>query len=211
MDFKSFLIALEASEDITREVQDELNEDTPPDEENDIGRTDNIFGADEGGDSSDSPDDTPTDEESSEDTDDIDGMDDGVDTNAEEDITEEDGPINPEITKKVNLRKNMILLHNILDSNIDTLLSYNPSQNIEESSKILYAIIDNLTECKKILFNEIVDNFSTKSYASLLKTYIAVNRVYELAQKSLEKYFDGITIETPKKQKKMNKTYKQKL
>lgn len=200
MDFRNFLIALEKAEDITTSVQDELNDDTPAEDEDDasLGKTDNIFGANE--DIGNDTDNTDSEDDMSEDLEDDGGMDEDMST--EEDIDYVDEEPNPEVEKKIKLRENMILLHGILDSNIETLATYTPTQNTGDSSKILYDIVSNLSDSKKILFNEITNNFQTKSYPSLLKTYVAINRIYELAQKSLEKYFDGINIETPKKRKK---------
>ncbi len=199
--FKQLSIVMEA-EDITGQVKEDMTElgrdDNTDTDDRDIGKTDNIFGTEgnedvpdggeEGGD------DTLPDEDSSDNPEDMGSVDVG---------NEDDNDI--EVVRKKKLRDNMILFHDILTSNIKLLSDYRPTQSTPESSKILFNITSNLQDCKAILFREITESFQTKSYTSLLKTYVALNRVYELCQETLEKYFENINLQSNRSNKKYSK------
>lgn len=205
--FKALSIVLEA-DDITKQVkqeQDQLNDstDNTPDSDDDLNQTDDIFDLNDDNaetDPKDIPDDTDTkvDDEDNED-------DDMGDLPPEEDTADIVKEETPEIKQKIKLRENMILFYNIISSNIKLLQEYRPSQNSKESIEILFNIISNLTDCKNILYKEITESFSTKSYPLLLKTYVSISRVYDLCQKSLELYFDNVKLIDNPVQKKNEK------
>lgn len=203
--FKQISIVMEA-EDITGQVKEDMTElgsDNNTDTDNrDIGKTDNIFGTegnDEGPDDDDGEggDDTLPDGDSEEGSDNPENLGSGGEGN------EDDNDI--EVVRKKKLRDNMILFHDILTSNIKLLSDYRPTQSTPESSKILFNVTSNLQDCKTILFREITESFQTKSYTSLLKTYVALNRVYELCQETLEKYFENINLQSNRSNKKYSK------
>lgn len=200
--FESLAIVLEA-DDITKEVkkeQKQLNTDVTDDgSKDDMSKTNDIFDlenekSDNNKDVDDTPDDT-TDDEIDEDNLDADGGDDGID-GEDEDLPADDAipEETPELKQKLKLRENMILFYNIITSNINLLQEYRPTKNNKESTDALFNIISNLTDCKNMLYTEITESFSTKSYPLLLKTYISISRVYDLCQKSLELYFDNVKL-----------------
>jgi len=200
--FESLAIVLEA-DDITKEVkkeQKQLNTDVTDDgSKDDMSKTNDIFDlendkSDNNKDVDDTPDDT-TDDETDEDNLDVDGGDDGIDGEDEDLPTDDAIPEEtPELKQKLKLRENMILFYNIITSNINLLQEYRPTKNNKESTYALFNIISNLTDCKNMLYIEITESFSTKSYPLLLKTYISISRVYDLCQKSLELYFDNVKL-----------------
>lgn len=214
----SMMIAMEA-EDITNEVQSETNKAIgKADENRDISQTDNIFGDNKkransqneseekeeniSDNSDDNSDDNSSDVESNEDNNDLTN---DSETSMEE-IPEEDSsePSN-EIQLKQKLMDNMITMHNIIENNINLLAEFSPEISNHESSKILYNISSNLSDCKNILYKEITENFGNKSYTQLLKSYVAINRVFDLCAEMLSKHFDNIELLQRKDKKKRKK------
>lgn len=205
--FKKLSIALEAEgDDITKETEDDRsNLNQPPDD--DSGEEDYIFGGDENEEVEDEEN-PPVDEEIDNDEIDDDSQQDegGGDYDFGDDSGENEEEL-PEIERKIKLRENMVLLHSILSSNLKLLNDYTPDISNDDLSKVLFNISSVLGESKDILFDEIVNGFKKKSYTSLLRTYVSINRVFELTQKTLEKYFENIDLlknETRKKNTKHN-------
>jgi hypothetical protein len=200
-----FAVAMEAEgdDDVTEEVSKQQNTmGVNPDSPNEDAELDVPNPETEEGAPTDNAEDTPTDDEGgSEDA----GDDQPTDTtdNIDEPETEEE---KDEISKKIALRDNMIMLYNILSTNIDLLRSYSPNENDAESMRILFNISANLSDSKEVLFQEITTGFQEKSYVNLLKTYVAINRIYELATVSLEKYFENLKLKYPTKSRKSRKT-----
>lgn len=223
MNLLQFLPAMEA-EDITDEAKSGAAQaagapksDRPKE---DLGKTDDIFGLkdnnkDAGNEADPGEDATPEDDTTDDPTDDAtdtddnnDVNDDSLDDNTDEDTTtepdddidetppEEDSIIPNETQQKKKLMNNMILLYNIICNNIKLLADYTTQVAVaSEESKVLYHITENLTDCKDILFRVISTNFASNDYITLMKTYVGINRVYDLCAEMLNKHFDNLELQ----------------
>lgn len=179
-------------------------------------KTDNIFGTDkdDNSDADDTSDDATNDgSEEINDNNDVndddnppdDSTDDNDDTSSEsdDDLSDEDTPEEPnENTNKARLMQNMIMLYNIIKNSIDLLSNYTSQvSTTDNSTQILYNISAELSESKEILFKEITENFSKKDYVSLLKTYVGINRIYDLCTEMLNTHFDNLELMNKSKSK----------
>jgi len=191
--FDEMMVALEA-EDITKEAQQQtgkLMKNIKPNDINDITETEETDDVSE-----------DIDNEEEDDTKDSDDKSLDIDNDEEEDesVVDEEDNMNDEndtseIINKKRLRRNMILFHNILTSNINLLSDYTPENDNIEYRDIIGKITRNLVDCKETLFSIITEELNSVKYVELLRKYIALNRVYDINIKILEKYFNNIEIE----------------
>lgn len=212
LNLSQFLPALEA-DDITNEVEDNAAKalgKSPTSNNSDNMKTDNIFG-DDGEDDNDIDAANPEsddDSENLEDNNDVNGDDDNLedddldnDTDSENDDLPDDSPTESadEIEKRKTLINNMIALYNILSGSIDLLESYTSSTELSsDESTTLFNILANLTESKNILYKEITNGFTNKTYVELVKTYVGINNVYDLCTEILNKHFDNLELQLQK-------------
>ena len=148
------------------------------------------------------------DSENLEDNNDVNGDDDNLedddldnDTDSENDDLPDDSPTESvdEIEKRKTLINNMIALYNILSGSIDLLESYTSSTELSsDESTTLFNILANLTESKNILYKEITNGFTNKTYVELVKTYVGINNVYDLCTEILNKHFDNLELQLQK-------------
>lgn len=215
-----FLIALEA-EDITEEAKSLTDKATGNKEEKrDINQTENIFGGEEtsnqeeedtnpenNADNNDLTDEGNEDDEDLGDEDaDISEDDSSLDDDLGEDNVNQDSEENEtEMEQKERLLENMITLYNIIENNIQILSNYSPESSNPDLSKTLHNLTSNLRDCYEFLYKEITENFGKKSYGQLLKSYIAINRVYDLCIEILSRYFDSVELEQKKGKKSPEK------
>jgi hypothetical protein len=108
-------------------------------------------------------------------------------------------PDTPEDILKKRLLENMIYFHNIIMNNITLLGEANTAPNKVENIS-LGTVINYLTQCQDILYDEIVKGFSVKSYIEVMKTYVAVQKLYDICIQMAKKIF--VTI---KKEQKLAK------
>jgi len=112
------------------------------------------------------------------------------------DTPEEDSVIPNEVEQKKKLMDNMIMLYNIICNNIKLLADYVTQVPVSsEGSNVLYHITENLTDCKGILYKVISTDFATKDYITLMKSYVGINRVYDLCIEMLNKHFDNLELQ----------------
>lgn len=222
-DFFNSIIALEA--DITDEVEKEkekaigkpsitpgVNKD---DEKDDISKTDDIFGIKDDNKPANKNKTMDNDADNEEDDADDPSLDEGVDSEDNElgDTEDSDAGIDElepdsdtqEKRQLQKLKENMILFHGVITNNIELLRDYAPKITDADSNKIVYNITANLSECKRILFVEITEGFDKKSYAELMKKYVAINRVYDLCIMMLSKHFDNLDLIEVRKNKRKTK------
>ena len=161
--------------------------------------TDNILGSsdsdDVGGDDGDSPiqDNDQTDENSEipNDNDAGDGMNNQDDLSNTDDISnslKEDNSF--EKTRKIKLHGQYLTMFKTIDADIKLISEYIPKITNEMTFHTLSNVNSNLTQCKEYIYNILTMEYEKTSYAILLKKYIALNRVYDLCIKILERYFE---------------------
>lgn len=215
-------MAMEASAvDVTKEATSEVDKmtgtaDAKKDADEDLGKTEDIFGLtdpDPGDTSDETPDtDPPLDEgetpedvteddvppgeedlgdDMGENEESLDDMDEGADDTEDPSAQQEE---DPEIKQKLALRTNMTMLYNIIENNIKLVGEFAPRLSSSEATTVLYNIADNLSECKEILFACITEDFITKSYPELMKTYVGVNKIYDICTTMLAKHFNNLGL-----------------
>lgn len=209
-------MAFEA-EDITKETKrqsERVDEGAPDKKSSDIDmNTNDILGTkgDDENDTSDDADteDTDTGDETDDVGDDTDDTDEGDDTDTSDDdsgmddsdstgdIDGSDAPPPEEISnvkKKINLKKNVITLYNIIKSNIDTLSKYNPDNVGTELYDKFFKVQTHLATCRDILFDLGTDEINTAPYLVSLRKYTTVKQVYDICILMLDRFYDTVKI-----------------
>ena len=233
------LPALEA-DDITKAAQDEtaktmgtstgasgVSDTSEDDDGEDLSKTDNIFGKNSKADkiadgkSPDAPDDNDSDsgpeditEDAQNETNDTAGdMDsDDNDLDSTDDSTDDvDSGDQTSVQMKDQLKENMVYMHSIVCNNINLLTKYITEISSQDEAKIVHNIMTNLNKCKDILYDEITEGFTSKPYHVLMKTYVGVNRVYDICLLMLNEHCSSVELsyrESDKKYKKSKKSKK---
>lgn len=108
--------------------------------------------------------------------------------NTDEPMQQEDDPFTESRKKKI--KKQFMHLYDVIDDSVKLISTYNPNIVDTNYIHVLSSIKDNLTQCKEIIYNLAVNEFQNVEYHELLKKYVAINRIYEISTKTLEKYFE---------------------
>ena len=101
--------------------------------------------------------------------------------NAEDDFSE---------SRKKKIKKQFLHLYNVISDSIKLLSTYSSDIVDDNYIRTMSNVTDNLTQCRNIIYDLAVNDFQSMEYHELLKKYIAINRVYELSTKTIEKYFE---------------------
>lgn len=185
--------ALEATEDITDNVEKEASNiagddngvEMPDNSDGNIDtNTDDILGTKSNKDSNNNNEDNSDEPkaESFEDDDNSDLEDEmgGDDENLDDYSSNEENTDPQEIKMKVLLHKNYNYLFEILDSNISIISDYTPNTMDENIIQSMAMAKERLEECKQLISSTLKNDFKTSSYATLMKRYVGINRVYDL-------------------------------
>lgn len=217
-------IAMEA-DDITKDAIDNTNATGASDENNgDIDlNTDDILGINDNGGENDSngtaddsgdvnPDEqngeAPTDDSDTPTEEDADasgnGDSDGLD------LGETKGDEDPfSIDRKKKLRNQFIHFFDILDDSIKLVTSHVPNVTDVDTIRALNNVTENLTQCKTQVYDILTDSFQKSEYHELLKKYVALNRIYDLSIKIMERYFEKYRPDNDVKKKDSKKDEKE--
>lgn len=188
--------AMEAAEDITGNVEKEAKNITGDDNgvemsDNSDGsidtNTDDILGT-KGGDNDSTSDNSSELKEDTNNTDDItdensefDDEEGGDDDDNLDDYSSDDENSDPqELKMKLLLHKNYNYLFEILDSNISIISDYAPNTLDENVIQTMAMAKERLEECKQLISSTLKNDFKSASYATLIKRYVGINRVYDL-------------------------------
>lgn len=218
-------IAMEA-DDITKDAIDDVNAVGASDENNgeiDMNTNDILGTSDNGnGEKGDEISDTPEGDESGDDTPDEGGEDSSGDLDSAEgeentdssgDETSDDmgledgGDTDDEFTlnRKKKLRDQFIHFFDILDDSIKLITSHVPNVTDTDTIRALNNVTENLTQCKMQVYDILTNNFQKSEYHDLLKKYVALNRIYDLSIKIMERYFEKYRPDNDEKQKSSKK------
>lgn len=191
--------------DISSQTDDIMGNDEDTNTSEDPGdidtNTDDILGTKTDGNNDTEPDNENTSDEDgqSSDSDDLNLDDDSNDQSNDSDIS---NPSDPESqddsqddqftdSRKKKIKKQFMHLYDVINNSIKLISSYTPNVVDSDYVKVSSSIKDNLSQCKEIIYDLAVDNFQNIEYHELLKKYVAINRIYELSIRSMEKYFDN--------------------
>lgn len=204
--------ALEAAEDITDNVEKEASNISGDENgvemvDNSDGNidtnTDDILGTKdkkESGNDNDT-DDNDTDELNADigDNDDFGDDMDGDDENLDADSSSEENVDPQEMKMKVLLHKNYNYLFEILDSNISIISDYTPNTMDENIIQTMAMVKERLEECKQLISSTLKNDFKNASYATLLKRYVGINRVYDLVIEMVRRVSEDVAKSIEKK------------
>ena len=149
-----------------------VDADTPPDTEGDPGMGDDMgeedeFGDEEGGDS----------------------MGD-VDTNSGD-------PNNPDMERRINLRKLILALINAYEGSINAMINGTPPADDNLATKY-YNLQDKMIKARNILYEIATNDIYAKPYEDSLRRYSALNQLYSICVE----YLNTILIKKPEDVKK---------
>ena len=214
LDFlESMSIAMEA-DDITGQVANDVKSavggtpstQTEPqtrEDEEDIGKVDDIFGTETPDDAT-PPTGTVEDDSTGEEEDPM--MDENLeespkdtgdeDLNTEEDTnldesTNDDSAGNPDLvfTKKNRVRDNLVQLYTIISGNIEIISNSLTGINDSKTVEVINIIINHLYNAKKYIYNTLTKDLKSLEYDELLQRYITIKRVYDICIEMMETHF----------------------
>lgn len=93
-------------------------------------------------------------------------------------------------TKKNVIRDNMISLHDIMSSNIDTITAALNNINDTTSLRVTESVLMHLRNAKNYLYKTLTKEIEKLDYEELLRRYITMKRVYDICIKMLETHYD---------------------
>ena len=164
-----------------------VNADTPPDTEEDPGMDEDPAGGDMGGDPG--MGDDMGDEDEFGDEEGGDSMGD-VDTNSGD-------PNNPDMERRINLRKLILALINAYEGSINAMTNGTPPADDNLATKY-YNLQDKMTKARNILYEIATNDIYTKPYEDSLRRYSALNQLYSICVE----YLNTILIKKPEEVKK---------
>ena len=195
--YKKMRIAMEA-DDITSQTANEVrsitgsssidqNDNTSENSrEENLNKTDDIFGLTENepsgdiNDNDDSEANTPS--ESEQNSLDNDGI-----NNEENTFPTPDN--NPSFIQKNTIRDNMVQLYNIIGGDTEIIVNNLTNINDSEVIKVLNIVLNHLRNSKDYLFKTLTQNFNNSTYEDLLQKYITIKRVYDICGEMLKRAF----------------------
>lgn len=213
-DLRNYTIALEA-DDIRKEAANasksllgNTNEDdvaAGDDGNDDITRTEDIFGIEENkrnnGNQEEPSQDQQDDEQEQDQNEDPNAQQNPDDQQAppEEEQTpeddnqsenmEEDSNSTPDYYDKNKLKENMIYFYNIIMTNTVSITELTGRLNEQEDIDLCNRISNNLRSCSKILYDDLTKNIDSFSYEELKRDYVTIKRVFDLCNEMLYKHF----------------------
>lgn len=147
--------------------------------------TDDILGTD---DNDEDLSDTDESDDVSNEDDNVDDSDDISDDEIDDTMEEEANPF--ESSRKKKIHKQFINFYNVITSNIKLISEFMPGVVDDKSIHILNNVKNSLTQCKEYTYLILTEEYNILEYPALLKKYVALNRVYDLSIKILEKYYE---------------------
>lgn len=133
------------------------------------------------------------------------GSEDGGDTGLDE-AKDEDDPFSTDRKKK--LRNQFIHFFDILDDSIKLVTSHVPKVTDVDTIRALNNVTENLTQCKSQVYTILTEDYQKAEYHDLLKKYVALNRIYDLSIKIMERYFEKYRPDNDEKKKDVKKDEK---
>ena len=206
----SMMIAMEA-DDITGQtanaVRDTLggtpdtqDEVTSRRDEEDLEKTDDIFGLKEDTPQENNPT-TPGSEETEETVpeennesptaDDPNVSDNQLDENIENEDNLADDQQNNEFlfTKKNNIRDNLVQLYTIVSGDIEIIVNSLTNINDIQTIRVMNIVLNHMRNIKSFIYKTLTSELPTLEYDELLRRYITIKRVYDLCIEMMEKFF----------------------
>lgn len=122
----------------------------------------------------------------------------GEDLSNTDDISDslEEGSKNTfEAFRKKKLHAQYLALYDTLDTDIRLLAETLPKIQDSLAFNTMSNVNNNLTQCKEYVSEILSKEFDETEYVVLMKKYVALNRVYDIGIKILEKYFEYKTNE----------------
>lgn len=168
-----------------------VNADTPPDTEEDPGMNEDPAGGDMGGDpgmGDDMGDDMGEDDEF--------GDEEGGDSMGDVDTNSGD-PNNPDMERRINLRKLILALINAYEGSINAMINGTPPADDNLATKY-YNLQDKMTKARNILYEIATNDIYAKPYEDSLRRYSALNQLYSICVE----YLNTILIKKPEDVKK---------
>ena len=107
-----------------------------------------------------------------------------------EEKLEESGDDEFNRTRKYKLWKNFRALYSILEDAVDLVSKYIPGISDAKTILVMDNVKESLMDAKKECYSIMTTQYQSTSYPQLQKKYIAINHVYDLETRELEKYFD---------------------
>lgn len=163
-----------------------VNADTPPDTEEDPGMNEDPAG-DMGGDPG-MGDDMGEDDEF--------GDEEGGDSMGDVDTNSGD-PNNPDMERRINLRKLILALINAYEGSINAMINGTPPADDNLATKY-YNLQDKMTKARNILYEIATNDIYAKPYEDSLRRYSALNQLYSICVE----YLNTILIKKPEDVKK---------
>lgn len=123
----------------------------------------------------------------------------GEDLSNTDDISDslEEGSKNTfEAFRKKKLHAQYLALYDTLDTDIRLLAESLPKIQDSLAFNTMSNVNNNLTQCKEYVSEILSKEFDETEYVVLMKKYVALNRVYDIGIKILEKYFEYKKNET---------------
>lgn len=196
-------VAMEA-EDITEEVQDSLDTIKGVDKQNGGGdataggtdnsdgnidtNTDDILGTqsdDDGEENSENPDEEETPEGNNEDVP-MDENGGGDDISSQ--MQQNDSSF--EAIQKRKMHQQFVDMFHVIVSDIKLIHEYTPKVTDRNTIRTLSNINANLVQIKEYVYQILTEEFNSLEYPILKKRYVALNHVYDLCIRTLDKYFE---------------------
>ena len=163
-----------------------VNADTPPNTEEDPGMDEDPAGGDMGGDPG-MGDDMGEEDEFGDEGGDSMG---DVDTNSGD-------PNNPDMERRINLRKLILALINAYEGSINAMTNGTPPADDNLATKY-YNLQDKMTKARNILYEIATNDIYAKPYEDSLRRYSALNQLYSICVE----YLNTILIKKPENVKK---------
>lgn len=163
-----------------------VNADTPPNTEEDPGMDEDPAGGDMGGDPG-MGDDMGEEDEFGDEGGDSMG---DVDTNSGD-------PNNPDMERRINLRKLILALINAYEGSINAMTNGTPPADDNLATKY-YNLQDKMTKARNILYEIATNDIYAKPYEDSLRRYSALNQLYSICVE----YLNTILIKKPEDIKK---------
>lgn len=165
-----------------------VNADTPPDTEEDPGMDEDPTGGDMGGEDPGMGDDMGEEDEF--------GDEEGGDSMGDVDTNSGD-PNNPDMERRINLRKLILALINAYEGSINAMTNGTPPADDNLATKY-YNLQDKMTKARNILYEIATNDIYAKPYEDSLRRYSALNQLYSICVE----YLNTILIKKPEDVKK---------
>ena len=205
---KSAQIAMEADDitiDTQRELQNQIGETNSVDNrderpQEDLTKTDDIFGTqtpeenDTGNENN--PIENTTDTNTQNQDDEAATNDQQTDENTDQNLNSADDATPEEnnqndllFTDKNKIKKYLTQLYKIISGNISVITDVITTIDDRETISVVNNVLENLRNCKEIIYTILTEELTKLSYDELLQKYITLKRVYSISVEMLERHF----------------------